>query len=172
MTGLDSNHDSILQISCFITDYQLYLLDDAGWGAIVQHPQLTLDRMNEWCIKTHGATGLTKAVLASTTTAEQAAKGLLEYIQRYVPQPRTALLAGNSIHADRAFLSKQPYQQVLDHLHYRIFDVSSIKEAARRWASKDQLLQMPEKKGAHIARLDILESIEEARYYKQVFFQR
>lgn len=72
-------------------------------------------------------------MIASTVTAEQAADGLLEYIKKHVPEKGTALLAGNSVHADRAFLQKDPYKKVLDHLHYRILDVSSIKEAARRW---------------------------------------
>ena len=66
-------------------------------------------------------------------TPQQAANGLLAYIQRYVPERGVALLAGNSVHADRAFLRREPYKKVLDHLHYRILDVSSIKEAARRW---------------------------------------
>jgi oligoribonuclease len=66
-------------------------------------------------------------------TPEEAATGLLAYIQKHVPEKRVALLAGNSVHADRAFLRKEPYKKVLDHLHYRILDVSSIKEAARRW---------------------------------------
>lgn len=80
-----------------------------------------------------GESGLTSAVINSTVTPQQAADGLLAYIQKYVPKKRVALLAGNSVHADRAFLYKEPYKKVLDHLHYRILDVSSIKEAARRW---------------------------------------
>jgi oligoribonuclease len=76
---------------------------------------------------------LTAAVIASTVTAEEAASGLLAYIQKHVPVKGTALLAGNSVHADRAFLRKEPYKKVLDHLHYRILDISSLKEAARRW---------------------------------------
>lgn len=80
-----------------------------------------------------GDSGLTAAVIESTVTPQQAADGLLAYVQKYIPQKGTALLAGNSVHADRAFLRKAPYNKVLDHLHYRILDVSSIKEAARRW---------------------------------------
>ena len=170
MTGLDPDSDSILQISCFVTDYRLNLLDDVGWSAIIHHPKSVLENMNEWCIRTHRSTGLSQAVLVSSTTADQAAAGLLEYIKRFVPQPRTGLLAGNSIHADKAFLSKKPWDKVLGHLHYRIFDVSTIKEAARRWARPDILLQAPRKKGVHEARQDILESIEEARFYKATFF--
>jgi oligoribonuclease len=80
-----------------------------------------------------GKSGLTAAVIESTTTPQQAASDLLSYIQKHIPEKGVALLAGNSVHADRAFLRKGPYQKVLDHLHYRILDVSSIKEAARRW---------------------------------------
>jgi oligoribonuclease len=80
-----------------------------------------------------GESGLTAAVIESTVTPQQAAEGLLAYIQRHVPEKGVALLAGNSVHADRAFLRKEPYRKILDHLHYRILDVSSIKEAARRW---------------------------------------
>lgn len=138
-------------------------------------------------------------------TPEQAASGLLGYIQKHVPEGGTALLAGNSVHADRAFLQKQPYKRVLNHLHYRIFDVSSMKEAAQRWwyvmagslfalfadlAALSQLpvrtshrktltrpnspeiaSRAPRKRGLHKAREDILESIEEARYYKNAIFQ-
>ncbi|KZF22503.1 RNA exonuclease Rex2 [Xylona heveae TC161] len=170
MTGLDYEKDSILQISCFITDAQLRLLDEEGYGAIIHHDKAVLDSMNEWCIKTHGATGLTAAVLTSTTTAEQAAIELLAYVKKYVPQPRKAMLAGNSVHADKAFLCKAPYNAVLDHLHYRILDVSSLKEAARRWAPAPVLNEIPQKRGIHEARQDILESIEEARFYQEAFF--
>ena len=171
MTGLDPTTNSILQISCFITDYRLNIIDNEGWGAIIQHDKSALDAMDEWCTATHRSTGLTAAVLASSTTAEQAADGLLEYIKKHVLKPRTALLAGNSVHADKAFLAYAPYDKVLKYLHYRIFDVSSIKEAARRWASEDVLQKIPRKKGLHEAREDILESIKEAKFYQTHFFQ-
>lgn len=80
-----------------------------------------------------GNSGLTAAVIESNVTPQQAADGLLAYVQKHVPVSGTALLAGNSVHADRAFLRKAPYDRILNHLHYRILDVSSIKEAARRW---------------------------------------
>ena len=157
MTGLDPDTDSILEIYCLITDGQLELLDPVGWGTVVHQSKERMDAMDEWCTRvrtfclvvsplehlltetklnqtwTDGESGLTAAVANSTVTPELAADGLLSYIQKYVPQVRTALLAGNSVHADRAFLRKGPYKKVLDHLHYRILDVSSVKEAARRW---------------------------------------
>jgi oligoribonuclease len=170
MTGLDTSTDSILQIFCFITDYKLDLLDSEGWGTIIHHPKPVLDAMDEWCTRTHFSTGLTAAVLASTVTPEEATSGLLHYIRTHVPNASKALLAGNSVHADRAFLSKPPYDKVLAYLHYRIFDVSTIKEAVRRWASDEVLEQVPRKKGLHEARQDILESIEEAKYYQKALF--
>ncbi|KAK4673534.1 Phosphatidylinositol 3,4,5-trisphosphate-dependent Rac exchanger 2 protein [Podospora pseudopauciseta] len=169
MTGLDPDNDLILEIYCLITDGQLNLLNDEGWGTIVHQSKARMDAMDDWCTRVHGGSGLTDAVLRSTVTPEQAADGLLAYIQQYVPERNTALLAGNSVHADRAFLRKAPYDKVLEHLHYRILDVSSIKEAARRWCPKIAS-KAPRKKGLHKAKDDILESIEEAKYFKAAIF--
>lgn len=171
MTGLDPERETILSISCFITDAQLNNLDADGWEATIHHEKLALDKMNDWCISTHGKSGLTAAAIASTTTPHEAAEGLLEYIKLLVPEKGKALLAGNSVHCDKEFLKKQPYNMVLDHLHYRILDVSSIKEAVRRWAPERILNLVPKKKGLHQAREDILESIEEARFYRDMIFQ-
>lgn len=172
MTGLDPEKETIMSIACFITDAQLKLQDEQGWEAIVHHDKSTLDRMGEWCTKTHGASGLTAACVASTTTKEQAAEGLLEYVKNYVPEGRRGLLAGNSVHCDKAFLSKPPYNRITDYLSYRILDVSSLKEAARRWAPEAVLLDVPSKKLLHQAREDILESIEEAKYYREKCFAK
>ncbi|KAI9762708.1 MAG: hypothetical protein M1840_001175 [Geoglossum simile] len=169
-TGLNPDTDSILQIFCFITDHDFNLLESNGWGAVVHHPKSALDAMDEWCTRVHASTGLTAAVLASTTTPEEAASGLLRYIQAYIPGAGRGLLAGNSVHADRAFLSKPPYDKALAYLHYRIFDVSTIKEAVRRWGPNKMLEQIPRKTGTHEARQDILESIDEAKYYRRVLF--
>lgn len=169
MTGLDPDRDTIMSVACFVTDHHLRLLDEEGYEVIIHHSKDDLDRMGEWCTQHHGDSGLTQACIESTTTASDAAGGLLRYVEKYVPRPRTGLLAGNSVHADRSFLVKQPYKPVLDYLHYRIFDVSSIKEAARRWAP-DMLQWAPKKEMLHEARADILESIAEARYYRDVFF--
>lgn len=170
MTGLDPDSDEIIEIFCLITNGDLDLAHDDGWGAVIHQSQERMDAMDEWCRRTHGNSGLTKAVVGSTMSAEEAAEELLGYIQKHITEPRVALLAGNSVHADRAFLSKGPYKKVLDYLHYRILDVSSIKEAAKRWRP-DVLAMAPAKKGLHEARQDILESIEEARYYKEAIFQ-
>ena len=170
MTGLDTERDTILSLSCFVTDAQLKILDDKGWDAIVHHEKPALDQMNDWCINTHEKSGLTAAAIASSTTAQEAADGLLSYIKKHVPEPRRGLLAGNSVHCDKEFLKKQPYNKVLDYLNYRILDVSSVKEAVRRWAPEEVLERVPKKKGLHQAREDILESIEEARFYRDAFF--
>ncbi|KAI9371892.1 ribonuclease H-like domain-containing protein [Aspergillus egyptiacus] len=170
MTGLDPKTDQILQICCFITDAQLNLLDPTGFETVIHQPQSLLDSMSQWCVDTHGRTGLTARVQNSTVTPEAAAAELLAYIQRYIPEPRTAMLAGNSVHADRAFLACGPYAAVLEWLHYRIVDVSTIKEVVKRWGGEEMLLGVPAKKEVHEAREDILESIEEMRYYRRVLF--
>jgi oligoribonuclease len=171
MTGLDPETDQILQICCFITDAQLQLLEPDGFETVIHQPDSALSSMSQWCIDTHGRTGLTAAVRASSTTPEAAAASLLAYIQHHVPAPRTALLAGNSVHADKAFLARRPYAAVLEHLHYRILDVSTIKEAARRWGSPELLELVPPKREVHLARDDILESIAEMRFYREKLFR-
>lgn len=170
MTGLNSDTDSILSISCFITSHDLKLIEPEGYHAIISTPSTVLESMGEWCINTHTASGLVAACQGpSSIPAAQASKELMKYIKQYVPTSRNALLAGNSVHADKMFLMKQPWTPVLDYLHYRILDVSAIKEAARRWCSDSVLENAPMKKNAHTAREDILESLEEARYYMELF---
>lgn len=171
MTGLDPNADEILEIYCLVTNGNLELVGAEGFHAVVHWPASRLAQMDDWCRRTHGRSGLSAAVAASTTTPAQAADGLYDYIQRLVPERRKGLLAGNSVHADRAFLSKGVYAKVVDHLHYRLLDVSTIKEAARRWSRPGVLAGAPAKKCCHQAREDILESIEEARYYREAIFR-
>ncbi|KAL8936493.1 MAG: hypothetical protein Q9216_004899 [Gyalolechia sp. 2 TL-2023] len=171
MTGLDVDNDEIISICCFITDAQLQLLDDTGWETVVHLDKSRLDTMDEWCKSTHGRSGLTAASIASTTTAEEAANSLLAYIEKYIPSSRRGVLAGNSVHADKAFLRKPPFASVIRHLHYRIFDVSTIQEAARRWAPVEALDKAPLKQGLHQAREDILDSIAEAKFYRDIFFK-
>ncbi|KYK56884.1 hypothetical protein DCS_03890 [Drechmeria coniospora] len=171
MTGLNPDSDEILEIYCIITTGNLEILDDEGFHAVVHWPKDRLDKMDEWCTTTHAKSGLTAAVLASTTTPTEAAENLLRYITRFVPERCKALLAGNSVHADRAFLRREPFDKVTDHLHYRLLDVTSIKEAARRWSPRDVVKKAPSKKGRHVAKDDILESIAEARYYREVIFK-
>jgi oligoribonuclease len=172
MTGLDYDNDEIIQIACYVTDYDLNLLDNEGYETVVHFSKERMDQMGEWCQVTHAASGLTAAVLDAKVTPEQAAEELLAYVKKYAPAPRKALLAGNTVHADQAFLRRAPYDRVIKHLHHRILDVSAIKEAGKRWAPEEVMKKSPPKAGSHEARQDILESIEEARYYQSVFFKR
>jgi oligoribonuclease len=171
MTGLDTVKDEIIQIACYVTDHDLNLLEDEGFETVVHQSKELMDSMDNWCTRTHAKTGLTPRVLASEVTPKAAAEALFEYVQRLVPKSGKALLAGNSVHHDKVFLNKGPYSIVINHLHHRVLDVSTIKEAARRWSSDDVLRSGPKKKGTHEARQDILESIEEARYYRDVLFK-
>ena len=170
MTGLDPHTDTIMSLACYITDSDLNLLEPEGFQATIHHTEEELSKMGEWCVEHHGASALTAACLSSNMTALQAAQDLLAYIQRLIPERRKALLAGNSVHADKAFLLQEPYKPVIEYLHYRILDVSSLKEAARRWASEHVLAETPGKEGRHEAKADVLESIEEARFYRKAFF--
>ncbi|CAI4216746.1 unnamed protein product [Parascedosporium putredinis] len=131
MTGLDPTTDEILEIHCQITSPTLEPLDPAGYTATVHVPAARLDRMSEWCRTTHAA-----------------AAGLLAYVRRFAPEPRSALLAGNTVHMDKMFLMQEPYRPVIDHLHYRILDVSAIKEAAKRWCPADVVAGVPAKRVA------------------------
>ncbi|KIW46612.1 uncharacterized protein PV06_02275 [Exophiala oligosperma] len=168
MTGLDPATDTIMSVSCVLTNSDLVPLDNEGFDAVIQHTPSQLSTMSEWCVRTHGASGLTRACIESTTTAPVAARALLQYVRRYVPEPRRALLAGNSVHADKMFLMAPPWNVILDHLHYRLFDVSATKEMIRRWASPAVLEDAPVKQLMHTAREDIRESLTEARYYKRL----
>ncbi|KAI1290704.1 ribonuclease H-like domain-containing protein [Xylaria venustula] len=170
MTGLDPDREEIIEIFCIITTGTLEVVDEKGWGTVVHQTKERMDMMDDWCTRVHGKSGLTASVIASNVTPEKAAEDLLAYIKSHVPESGTALLAGNSVHADRAFLSKGPYRKVVDHLHHRILDVSTIKEAARRWSPREVTRNQPKKQGLHQAKEDILESIAEARYYKDVIF--
>ncbi|KKA30571.1 hypothetical protein TD95_001087 [Thielaviopsis punctulata] len=173
MTGLDPDSDHILEIFCLITTADLQVLDPVGFSAVIATPESRLLQMDAWCTRTHTATGLWSRVLsADAVTPAAAAAGLLEYIQQWVPQPRTALLAGSSVHADRAFLRRGVFAPVVEYLHYRILDVSAIKEAARRWCPERVLRDVPSKTGLHRAKEDILDSINEAKYYKEAIFAR
>jgi oligoribonuclease len=128
-----------------------------------------MDSMGDWCKENHGISGLTERVLASTTSFEEAEGLVLNFIKNNIPQKGVGILAGNSIHQDRLFLLKD-MPRLLEHLHYRIIDVSTIKELCRSWNPK-VLQQGPVKKMTHRALDDILESIQELDYYKSSFFK-
>lgn len=171
MSGLNLETDCLLQIACYITDHDMNVLEPKGFEAVIHREKSVLDAMDEWCTNTHGKTGLTQRVLESENTVSEVESKLLEYIKKHVPEPRKALLAGNSVHADKNFLMKE-MPRIIEWLHYRILDVSTVKEGARRWCSDKVLRNIPKKLETHEARQDILESIEEMKYWKQTLFQK
>lgn len=170
MTGLDVPNDTILSLACFVTDADCNLLDEEGYIVEVHHEQSALEAMGEWCTETHKKSGLWDRCLQSQTNAHDAAHGCLAYIKKYVPERRKALLAGNTVHMDKAFLSKVPWNPIVRYLHHRILDVSAIKEAMKRWSPDDVIKGSPAKQGLHDAKEDILESIAEAKYYREKIF--
>lgn len=167
MTGLDLGGDKLIEIAALVTDSDLNILGD-GVDVVIHADDASLDGMNEVVRKMHAASGLTDEVRVATTTLAEAERLVLDYIKTFVPQPGSAPLAGNSIATDRGFIARD--MPALDaHLHYRMVDVSSIKELARRWYPRIYFGQ-PEKGLAHRALADIRESIRELRYYRATAF--
>lgn len=170
MTGLDVKTDHIIEICCIITDGHLNIVDEHGYESTVHVPKKVLDNMGEWCVNQHGKSGLTQKVLDNPQqTLVKVQQELLEYIQKYVPEPRTSLLAGNSVHMDKFFMMKE-FPDVIDHLHYRLLDVSSIMEMGQRH-NPGLMLKFPRKKGAHTAKADILESINQLKWYREHYLR-
>jgi oligoribonuclease len=167
MTGLDLGHDALIEVAAVVTDPDLKLLDD-GVDVVIHADDPKLDGMAEVVQQMHERSGLTKAVRASAVTLECAEDIVLEYVRRHVPEPRTAPLCGNSIATDRGFLARD-MPRLDDHLHYRMIDVSSLKELARRWYPRVYFGQ-PAKGLAHRALADIRESVRELAYYRRTVF--
>jgi oligoribonuclease len=168
MTGLDPDNDVILEIACIVTDGSLDETHD-GPNLVLYATENQLAGMLPIVVEMHTKSGLINDVPKSTITAAQAERLVLEFVAQHVPELGSAPLAGNSVHADRAFLRK--YMPALDdYLHYRIVDVSTIKELARRWYP-EAANQSPKKRGGHRALADIRESIEELRYFRAAVFQ-
>ncbi|TKS83871.1 Oligoribonuclease, mitochondrial [Collichthys lucidus] len=130
MTGLDVDRDRIIEMACIITDSDLNILAE-GPNLIINQPDSILDGMSDWCKEHHGKSGLTQAVRDSKITLEQAEYEFLSFVRQHTP-PGQCPLAGNSVHADKRFLDKY-MPQFMYHLHYRIIDVSTIKELCRPW---------------------------------------
>jgi len=164
MTGLDPEIDTILEIATIVTDKNLNVLAE-GPSMAIHHDRQALEAMNEWCIKQHAASGLSGRVLASRVSLAQAEAETLTFIRQYATE-RTVPLCGNSIHQDRRFLARY-MPQLEAYLHYRIVDVSTVKELARRWYPKTR---PPVKNGMHLAMDDVRESIAELRYYREHLF--
>ena len=167
MTGLDLRTDALIEIAALVTDSDLKVLGD-GVDVVIHADDEALANMPEVVRVMHERSGLTEQVRASTVTIEQAEKMVLDYIREFAPDPKTAPLAGNSIATDRGFISRD--MPTLDaHLHYRMIDVSSIKELCRRWYPRVYFAQ-PVKGMAHRALADITESIRELAYYRKTVF--
>ncbi|MDX6230999.1 MAG: oligoribonuclease [Frankiales bacterium] len=167
MTGLDLKTDVLLEIAALITDSELNVLDE-GVDIVIHADDHALDGMIDFVRDMHAASGLTDDVRASTTTVADAEAQVLAYIKTHVGEARKAPLCGNSIATDRGFLALQ-MPELETWLHYRMVDVSSVKELARRWYPRAYFAS-PEKSGGHRALADIRESIEELRYYRSTVF--
>ena len=164
MSGLDVKKEHILEIACIITDGDLNIIGKSE-DLIIHHSKEFLDGMNDWCKKTHTESGLTQAVLNSTLSMADAESKILSFIKKHVGQAGVAVLAGNSIHVDKQFLLKD-MPSIPEYLHYRLVDVSTIKELCKRWFPME-FNEAPKKCNNHRALADIEESIEELRYYRK-----
>lgn len=167
MTGLDLGKDALIEIAALVTDADLNVLGE-GVDVVIHADDAALDAMPDVVRDMHARSGLTEEVRRSTVSLAEAERQVLDYLRRYVPEARVAPLAGNSVATDRSFIARD--MPMLDaHLHYRLVDVSSIKELCRRWYPRIYFAQ-PEKGLAHRALADIQESIRELRYYRRTAF--
>jgi oligoribonuclease len=167
MTGLDLGHDVLIEVAALVTDRELNVLGE-GVDVVIHAEESLLGGMAEIVREMHDKSGLTDAVRASTVTVGQAEDMVMEYVTGLVKDPRTAPLCGNSIATDRGFLARE-MPRFDAHLHYRMIDVSSIKELCRRWYPRTYFGQ-PAKGLAHRALADIKESIRELEYYRRTVF--
>ncbi|WP_081788339.1 oligoribonuclease [Candidatus Blastococcus massiliensis] len=167
MTGLDIVKDKLIEVAVLITDSELNVLDP-GLDLIIGADDAALDGMDDVVQEMHRKSGLTEEVRASTLTVAEAEQQILAYVKRFAPERRSAPLCGNSIATDRGFLARD-MPELDDHLHYRMVDVSSVKELARRWFPRVYFAQ-PAKGLAHRALADIIESVRELAYYRRTLF--
>jgi oligoribonuclease len=166
MTGLDLASDALVEVACVVTDGDLNELDE-GIDLVIKPPPEALDQMPDLVRQMHTASGLLTELAGGITIAE-AQDQLVGYVRGHVKEARKAPLCGNSISTDRAFLARD-LPRLDDYLHYRMIDVSSVKELARRWYPRAYFAS-PVKVGGHRALADIRESITELRYYRQAVF--
>lgn len=167
MTGLELGKDALIEIAALVTDANLNILGD-GVDVVIHADDAALDGMPDVVRTMHAKSGLTEEVRRSTVTLAEAEQQVLDYIKVHVPEPGTVPLAGNSIATDRGFIARD--MPALDsYLHYRMVDVSSIKELCRRWYPRIYYAQ-PGKGLAHRALADIKESILELEYYRRTAF--
>lgn len=162
MTGLNPEKDRIIEIATIVTDSNLNIVAEGPVYAI-QQPNSLLDQMDEWCTRQHNQSGLVARVKASDVTEEMACKGTIEFLKKHVAEGRSPM-CGNSVWQDRRFLTR--YMPALEsYFHYRLLDVSTLKELALRWAPK--IYNGVQKDSRHLALDDIRDSIEELKYYRE-----
>jgi oligoribonuclease len=167
MTGLDLVNDALIEIAVLVTDGDLNILGE-GVDVVIHADESALAAMPDVVREMHAKSGLTEEVRASKVTLREAEEQALAYIRQHVPEAGVAPLAGNSIATDRGFLGRD-MPELDAHLHYRMIDVSSLKELARRWFPR-VFYAKPEKGLAHRALADIIESIRELEYYRNTLF--
>jgi oligoribonuclease len=166
MTGLSLTDDALVEVAVLVTDADLNVLGD-GVDVVIKPPAESLENMDKVVVDMHTTSGLLEEIPGGVTLAE-AEQTVLEYVRTWCPEPRKAPLAGSSVHTDRAFLARDMLE-LTDHLHYRLVDVSSLKELAKRWFPR-VYFNTPKKHGGHRALADIRESIQELKYYREVLF--
>ena len=167
MTGLDLEKDALVEVAALVTDFDLNQLGD-GVELVIRPPDEALDQMDDFVRTMHTTSGLID-VLAAGVGLEEAEEAVLDYVRAWVPEPRKAPLGGNTVGTDRTFLARD-MPALESHLHYRVIDVSSIKELSRRWFPR-AYFAAPAKSGGHRALADIRESIAELRYYREAVFR-
>ncbi|MDO8179139.1 MAG: oligoribonuclease [Undibacterium sp.] len=166
MTGLDPETDRIIEVAVVVTDMQLNVLAEGPVFAIHQSDE-TLNKMDAWNKGTHGRSGLIERVKASTVTEEDAEKALVDFLKHFVPAGKSPM-CGNTICQDRRFMVRgMPKLEAF--FHYRNLDVSTLKELCRRW--RPELLAGFKKHQKHTALADIIESVEELKYYREHFIK-
>ncbi|WP_346844713.1 oligoribonuclease [uncultured Rothia sp.] len=166
MTGLSLQNDALIEVAALVTDGDLNILG-SGVDVVIKPESAALEQMNDFVTTMHKTSGLLEE-LDEGISMQDAERQVLEYIQEFVPEAGKAQLAGNSIGTDKTFLVRD-MPELIDYLHYRVIDVSTIKELSRRWFPKAHY-NAPAKTGNHRALGDIRDSIDELRYYREAVF--
>lgn len=166
MTGLNVHSDALIEVAVLITGSDLVPVDP-GIDILIAPPPEALESMSDFVRQMHTSSGLLTD-LTEGVSLEEACEQVLTYVKRFVPQARKGLLAGNSIGTDKTFLEAN-MPELIEHLHYRVVDVSSVKELAKRWY-RPAFEEAPIKCGGHRALADIRESLRELQYYRRVLF--
>lgn len=162
MTGLSLESDALIEVAVLVTDAELNILGE-GVEVVIKPPAAALEQMGDFVRNMHITSGLITELDAGLEM-DAAQKIVMDYIRSFAPEPNKALLAGNSVGTDKNFLARD-MPEIVDHLHYRILDVSTLKELARRWYPR-VFFQAPAKTGNHRALGDIRDSIDELKYYR------